>query len=181
ASASTFGKPFANSCVDTMRISRALYPAEHAHSLKEVATRLGVAEVVDHRALPDAMMTMQCYELLKQKAMATSASLSMNKKLKVSDLTPSVTAKPIAEACGLRFAFSGNLSAIRRMEALQAVLDSGGICEDGVSAQTDWLVIPDLNAPKSKKRLKAERFNQNGSNIRLMDEGEFLRLFNVCP
>ncbi len=53
-------------CVDTLKISRMLFPGERTHRLAAVAERLGVKNARYHRALDDALVTARVFlELLK--------------------------------------------------------------------------------------------------------------------
>jgi len=62
---STLGRSFANDFVDTMRLSRRLYPEHRHHRLSDLVGRFGVGEAVEHRALADAEQTFRCYEYMK--------------------------------------------------------------------------------------------------------------------
>ncbi len=48
-------------CVDTIQLSRHLFPHEKKHNLKIVAERLNIVNVCHHRALADAMTTAKVF------------------------------------------------------------------------------------------------------------------------
>ena len=59
--------PLKNDFVDTMRISRRLYPEHKHHRLCDLAERFGVVPDVAHRALADCYTAAACYEYMKPK------------------------------------------------------------------------------------------------------------------
>jgi len=60
------GEPFANDWVDTMRLSRRLFPEYRHHRLCDLTERFGVEAPVSHRALADVMQTRDCYEYMRR-------------------------------------------------------------------------------------------------------------------
>ncbi len=57
--------PVGNDYVDTMRLSRRLYPQYKRHRLADLAERFGVAPDTAHRALADCYTAVACYEHMK--------------------------------------------------------------------------------------------------------------------
>ena len=57
--------PVSNDFVDTMRISRKLYPEMEHHRLCDLAERFGVVPETAHRALADCYTAAACYEIMK--------------------------------------------------------------------------------------------------------------------
>lgn len=55
-----------NGYMDTLRMSRRMFPNAPSHSLQEVMRLLGIDEVETHRAVSDARQTWQCWQLLSQ-------------------------------------------------------------------------------------------------------------------
>lgn len=79
-----------------------------------------------------------------------------------------------------RVVFTGTLSSLKRLEALQAIMDIGGIPEERVSPQTDFVVIgrndfapAGLKSISSKQR-EALRLITAGVPIRFITEEEFI-------
>ena len=60
------GEPFPALAVDTMQISRALYPEERHHRLLDLIRRFKIADNEEHRALSDAIQTQQCLERMRR-------------------------------------------------------------------------------------------------------------------
>lgn len=64
-----------NPYMDTLRISRLLFPELPNHKLSTLIQRFEVGETVEHRALSDAVQTMKCYEYMKRYAQENHISL----------------------------------------------------------------------------------------------------------
>ncbi len=58
--------PVSNDFVDTMRLSRRLYPQYAHHRLADLCERFGVVPDTAHRALADCCSALDCYEIMKQ-------------------------------------------------------------------------------------------------------------------
>lgn len=54
-----------NDYLDTMRLSRNLYPAEKHHRLSDLVARFGIGDSVAHRAMSDVMQTKACYDVMR--------------------------------------------------------------------------------------------------------------------
>ena len=65
----------ANPYMDTLRISRLLFPQLPNHKLSTLIQHFGIGDTVEHRALSDAIQTMKCYEYMKQYAQQQGFSL----------------------------------------------------------------------------------------------------------
>ncbi len=93
--------------------------------------------------------------------------------------TPVDTAHPLF---GKRCVFSGSLASMTRREAMQSVVDCGGICTDTVRRDTDYLVLGQdgyTGYPagyKSSKTRRAEQMAAEGHRIAILSEAEFLTL-----
>ena len=53
-------------CMDTLQMSRALFPQEKHHRLQDLIRRFGIAENEEHRALSDAAQTQECFEWMRR-------------------------------------------------------------------------------------------------------------------
>lgn len=78
--------------------------------------------------------------------------------------------------------FTGELQTYERADAMQRIVDLGGIIKSNVSRKTDFLIVgtQDLNlvAPDglSTKERRAHELNASGCNIHIVYEKEFLNL-----
>lgn len=83
---------------------------------------------------------------------------------------------------GKRCVFSGSLASMTRREAMQAVVNVGGICSDSVRCDTNYVVLgqdgyagyaPDY---KSSKTRRAEQLAAEGHPITIVSEADFQAL-----
>lgn len=181
--------PFTNDFVDTMRLSRRLYKDMPNHKLQSLVTYLGVADTVEHRALADCISTQLCYLTMKKQVQESGASLiadwehynSMAKSIKA-ETDEFNQDSPIF---GRSFAFTGKLELMTRKEAMQAVVNAGGICCDGVIASTNYLVLGNsdycksIKGGKSSKQKKAEKMQLNGADIQTISEDVFYDMLSL--
>ncbi|WP_445488812.1 exonuclease domain-containing protein [Niallia sp. 03133] len=83
---------------------------------------------------------------------------------------------------GKNIVFTGDLLSMDRKEAMQKVVDIGGIMKSGVSSKTNYLVVgrqdPKLVGANgiSSKEKKAYELQQKGLDIQIVKEEEFLKL-----
>ena len=60
------GVGFVNDYVDTLRLSRRLFPQEKHHRLSDLEERFHLHNEHSHRALSDVLLTNQCYEYMRR-------------------------------------------------------------------------------------------------------------------
>ncbi len=83
---------------------------------------------------------------------------------------------------GASVVFTGKLTYLTRQEAQQRVLEIGGNCTNGVTKQTNFLILGDQDYTKygegfkSSKIKKAEKLLSEGQDIELLSENQFLEL-----
>ena len=80
---------------------------------------------------------------------------------------------------GKRIAITGILVFYKRKAAFELIRDLGGIPQKHVTKETDILVVgyyrPNtIIGNKSKKRIRAERYIDQGRNLQIIKEDEFL-------
>lgn len=175
--------PFTNDFVDTMRLSRRLYKDMPNHKLQSLVSYLGIGDTVEHRALADCISTHQCYLKMKQQIQESGASLIADWE-HYNSMAKSIKAEtdefdPDSPIFGRSFAFTGKLERMTRKEAMQAVVNAGGICCDGVIASTNYLVLGNndycssIKGGKSSKQKKAEKMQLAGADIMTISEDVF--------
>lgn len=80
--------------------------------------------------------------------------------------------------------FTGELSTLERKEAMQQVVNSGGIIKSGVSSKTDFLIIGTQDksvvgeSGLSTKERKAYELMNKGKTIKIINEEEFIQLLS---
>lgn len=78
--------------------------------------------------------------------------------------------------------FTGKLEKMIRKEAMQLVVNLGGVLDKSVTKKTNCLILGDnsynaiLKGKKSKKRIKAEKLKLEGQDIEIIDELTFYDL-----
>ena len=181
---------FSNDFVDTMRLSRRLYKDMPNHKLKSLISYLGIGGTIEHRALADCISTYQCYLKMKQYVLETGVSLVTERK-NYNALAKSIKAEtdefdPDSPVFGRSFAFTGKLERMTRKEAMQAVVNAGGLCCDGVIATTNYLVLGNndycksIKDGKSSKQKKAEKMQLSGADILTISEDVFYDMLNMA-
>ncbi|KYG92335.1 hypothetical protein A0U40_05170 [[Bacillus] sp. KCTC 13219] len=181
-------KYLSNDFIDTLRISRRLIPELNSHKLKIIAEHFRIPAEIEHRALDDARRTNAIFEQLKSLCLQKFDSFlefenlfkSKNSKgLKASDITTTETEfdenHPFFEKS---FVFTGTLEKMIRRDAMQLVVNLGGICTDNVTKKTNFLVLGNqdysrIKDNKSSKHKKAENLKLSGQDIEIISENVF--------
>lgn len=111
------------------------------------------------------------------------SSLGHGNKLRAADIVPSVKSFDQRNACfGKVFVFTGTLLSMQRKDAMQAVVDRGGICHDTVRNDTDYLVLGQDGfrgyqaGHKSSKMRSAEEMRSKSLPIEIIPETDFLEM-----
>ncbi len=177
--------PLENDFIDTMRIARKLHTELTHHRLSDIAELYGIDHSTAHRALKDCEITNSCYIQMKMEISNQYQSLD----LFVKHYSHSVRAKDIHATTeefndtnilyGKVVVFTGTLEKLTRKEAMQIVANLGGINGDGITKQTNYLVVGNndycsqIKDGKSNKLKKAEKLKLNGQDIEILPENVF--------
>jgi DNA polymerase-3 subunit epsilon len=92
------------------------------------------------------------------------------------------TRRPGHPFYGKKVVFTGTLSSMNRLEALQEILNLGGIPEEKVEPDTDFLILGKEHTDKSgkpylsRKLRKACEFKAKGFPVRVLSEREFFEI-----
>lgn len=105
--------------------------------------------------------------------------------IKISEITAATsefnTAHPLF---GKNCVLTGELESIGRKDAMQKIVDVGGINKSSVSKKTDYLIVGTQDKKLvgddglSTKEEKAYELIKQGADIKIINEDEFLRLLN---
>lgn len=80
--------------------------------------------------------------------------------------------------------FTGALETMQRKDAMQLVVDLGGLCSDSITKKTNYLILgntdycSNIKGNKTSKTLKAEKAKLDGQDIEIISENVFLELVN---
>lgn len=188
----SFKETLKNEYMDTMIFSRKIYPQLPHHRLSDLAKFLNLANN-QHRALADCITTYQLYETIK--------STMDERGLKLSDLWQchsnghsGIDIKAIKPKSneidednffyGKHVVFTGKLEKMLRKDAMQIIVDLGGILDKSVNKNTNYLILGNndynavLHGEKSNKHKKAEKLKMEGNDINIIDEFTFYDIIN---
>lgn len=185
-------KPFTNDFVDTMRLSRRIFPQRSTHRLSSIAEDFQLASAVAHRAYDDCLCVLEYYRLMLQhieeNALDPSAIFAKGRnQVRAADIVASEDAQPDPDSplFGKVCVFTGKLSRFTRAQAMQAVANLGGINGDGVTKNTNFLVLGNydymscIKEGKSSKHRKAEKLLLAGQDIAIMPEDVFYEMISM--
>ena len=180
---SAFNRKVNNQYIDTMQFCRKLYPELGQYSLSYMAEYLCLTNN-EHRALADCITTFELYEsikkIMKEKNLQIKDLWKKTTPIKTSSITPKV--KKINKNSffyGKHVAFSGRFRLLSQEEAMQRVVNQGGILDKEVTKKTNYFVFTDCgydlsqNGEKSPKYQKAKKLKLSGQDINLIIEDEF--------
>lgn len=176
--------PFSNDFIDTLRLSRRLFPQWDNHKLGTLTQELNIPRAEEHRALSDCIQASRCYEAMKAYAKEHNVVLRQSLRKSYGALSKSISPQsnnfnPDSPLYGKTFVFTGALDGMTRREAMQRVIDFGGFCADSVTKGTDFLVLgstdycSSLKGGKSNKQKKAEKMKRDGFEIEVISENVF--------
>lgn len=180
--------PVGNDFIDTMRIARRLYKDWPNHKLDTMAEALGLSSRDKHRSIVDAELSAECYLAMIKNSNFGHAMESAHKSahgVKSKDIVADESANNIdSPLYGKICVFTGALESFTRREAMQLVADIGGICGDGVTKKTNYLILGNndycksIKDGKSSKQKKAEKLILEGADLKIISESVFLDMLN---
>jgi len=179
-------------------------------SLEARANRFGIIMEQHHNALSDAKavadIVLKCIKLKRRKSIHTYLStfssipirsfidLKHDKtfrggrrfnRVKVTEIVPEYNNfnkdNPFFDKS---IVFTGELESISRVDAMQQVVNIGGIIKSGVSRKTDYVVVGVQDKKivgatgKSTKERRAEELIKQGFDIQILDETTFINMLN---
>lgn len=182
-----------NYYMDTMQFSRKLYPELKHHRLSDLTDYLDLHNN-EHRSIADCIATKELYDSIKA-TMATKnlkiedmwyAHKKSNRKgINISTIVPeNVEIDEDNFFYQKHVVFTGKLERMLRKDAMQLVVNLGGILDNSVNKHTNYLVLGNndynaiLKGEKSSKHKKAEKLKLEGQDISIIDEYTFYDLLN---
>lgn len=180
---------FSNDFIDVMRIARRVLSSTKNYKLLTVAKYLKISNTVAHRALADCETCAAVFEALKKEIVASGGTLedfstrSKKTSFKATDIVATKadfdeTHPLFGKVC----VFTGTLEKMTRHDAMQLVVDLGGVCADNVTKKTDFLILGNydfcnsIKDGKSAKMKHAENLILKGSQIEILSENVFYDL-----
>lgn len=190
--AAGFQENINNEYMDTMQFARKLYHDLPHHRLSDLSEYLNLTNN-EHRAIADCVTTMELYEAMKtemaQKGLGIRDLWQVNSSghsgIDIGAIT--TTTDDIDEDgffYGRHVVFTGKLERMTRKEAMQIVVNMGGILDNSVNKHTNYLILGNndynavLHGERSSKHKKAEKLKLEGQDIDIIDEFTFYDIIN---
>ena len=182
---------FLNDYFDTLSTSRKLLPNMPHHRLKDLIAYFNILTDKLHRSLEDCLATHKVFCCLRDLQKETGINLmpkSLTGNKKRFDLRALASDGSMVDEdnyfYGRRCCFTGVLEKYTRKEAGQMVVNVGGICDNGVTAKTNYLILGNndycssIKDGKSNKQKKAEELILKGFDLQILDENTFYSLIS---
>ena len=179
-----------NDYINIMRFSNKILPQLENQKLNTISSHYNVT-LPNHRALTDCVATNECYQNLLQDINTKYTSFEEFKKTfsskstRAKDITATTTDfnedHPLYNKTCV---FTGTLENFVRKDAMQIVVNLGGVCKDNVTKYTNYLILGNLEYSsnvkdeKSNKLKKAETYILNGQELEIISENVFLDLLS---
>lgn len=183
-----FQEQIENPYMDTMQFARKVYPELKHHRLSDLSDYLGLS-TNEHRSIADCITTKELYDSIKatmsEKGLRIEDLWSVNRSrggngIDISAIIPTeVGIDEDSFFYGRHVVFTGKLEKMLRKDAMQIVVNLGGILDKTVCKQTNYLILGDndynaiLKGEKSSKHKKAEKLKLDGQDIEIIDEFTF--------
>lgn len=183
---------FDNEYIDTLQFSRKLYKELDHHRLSDMTEYLGITKN-EHRSISDCLATKELYDCIKNKINNDNLNIdSLFAKRKHKNGININEIKPedyeIDEDNFFyrkHVVFTGKLERLLRKDAMQLVVNVGGVLDKSVTKQTNYLIlgnndyVSSIKDGKSSKQKKAEKYKLDGYDIEIIDEDTFYNLLNM--
>lgn len=189
-----FGQELSNDYVDTLRLSRRIHTELSHHTLAAMSELYHIENSAAHRALSDCETTYHLLNNLYNTALEKFGSMqnfqeAMKPKsypaIDVNAIQPTNTDFNILHPLYQKVCcFTGKLENLPRKDAMQLVVDLGGIVSNSVTKKTNYLILgnndycPSIKEGKSSKQKKAEKLKLSGQDIEIISENTFYDLLN---
>lgn len=187
-----FNEELENEYIDTLQFARKLYPELSHHSLDYLSNYLKLSKN-GHRVIVDCTTTKELFEHIKKEMLRRKLTINemwkkkkshTHKSYKIDDIIATHEIDEDNFFYNKHCVFTGKLEKMVRKEAMQLVVNTGGILDKSVTKETNFLILGSLDycqslkGEKSKKQLKAEQYKLKGQNIEVIDEDTFYQLIH---
>ena len=186
-----FKKYFTNDFIDTLRLARKKLPELEHHRLEDLCVYYNLEPRGKHRADNDCQLAYIIYNKIRN---SIDDEESFIKSFSKSHLKPN--AKDIKASAEAEFqpdnmlygkvcVFTGTLEKMQRKDAMQAVVNIGGLVGNGVTSKTNYLIMGNndlcktIKEGKSNKQKKAEALILEGKDLSIISEDLFYELIGI--
>lgn len=173
-----------NDYVDVYRLARSFYPNERHNRLLDCMKRLEIAESQEHRGLDDCLDTKKVFdkfhEQFKQDHLLRAHE--MVKTLDLGQEWPDIVKQTQVFRSPFRnkkVVIAGDLE-LDELELTNAIKNLGGIIQDEVGGDTDYVLIGDHDRFRTDivDLNKAKALKKNGQKVRIWSEEYFLNVLD---
>ena len=185
----SIGEKLSNNYFDLLRLSKKILRDLEDYRLETVKCFFEIPQPKEHRALGDCYLANEILkELLlyvKNNSIDLQLLLKNNaSKLDLRKITGDETKFNPEHSFYKKFCvFTGKLDKMPRADAAKIVADVGGICQNNVNKNTNFLILGNLDYVsnikngKSNKQKKAEKLILSGQNLQIINEDVFYESF----
>lgn len=183
-----FNNEVDNEYMDTAQFARKVFPNLPHYRLSDL-TEYFELSTNTHRTISDCSATKELYDLikftmeskgLKIEDLWQKSKSKGGKGIDISSINPTVIhLNENSLFYGKHVVFTGKLEKMIRKDAMQIIVNLGGILDKGVNSKTNYLILGNndynfsLNGEKSSKHKKAEKLKAAGQDIEILDENTF--------
>ncbi|MCM3323282.1 exonuclease domain-containing protein [Cytobacillus kochii] len=196
--------PCNNQLLCTYQLSKRLLRGKPSYSLDTLCQYYGIELPNHHHALADAQACAELmlkltdeHELLDFDSIFNktrirpgilspndyrSSLVSKNKgKIDLSEIEISSDADTENPFYGKNIVFTGKLNLFTRKEAAQLIANKGGIPQNGINKETNYIILGDfeevmIKGNKSSKLEKAEKMINEGKELEIISEEDFIKM-----
>lgn len=180
-----------NKYIDTMQFARKLFPELEHHRLTDLSKHLNLSNNA-HRSIADCITTKDLYDKIKEEMNSKNLKIedlftsSSHKRIDIKSINPtSIEIDTDNFFYKKHVVFTGKLDKMLRKDAMQIIVNLGGILDLTVNKDTNYLILGNndynvvLNGEKSSKHKKAEQLKLKGQDIEILDENTFYSLLEL--
>jgi DNA polymerase-3 subunit epsilon len=199
-------QPVLNHLLCTYQLSKRLVPGQSSYSIKSLCQHYGIELTNHHHALDDAKACARLmlklveeneltdFDTIYSKTLIKAGEISSDKyqsslvnkirnrkSFNLSDIEVATDVGEHSEFYEKNIVFTGRLSVFTRTEAAQLIASKGGRPQNGLNKETDYIILGGfddvmIKGNKSSKLEKAEKMIQEGKELEIISEEDFLKM-----
>ena len=188
-----FNEELKNEYIDTLQFCRKLFKELSHHRLTDMSNYLEISRN-EHRSMSDCLCTKELYDCIKEKMKNNGLEINdifakknySSKNIDIHAIKPdNIEIDEDNFFYNKHCVFTGKLEKMIRKDAMQLVVNVGGILDNSVTKKTNYLILGNNDYcssskdGKSSKHKKAEKYKLEGQDIEIIDEDTFYNLFNL--
>ena len=188
-----FNEELKNEYINTLQFCRKLFKELSHHRLTDMSNYLEISRN-EHRSMSDCLCTKELYDCIKEKMKNDGLEINdifakrnySSKNIDIHAIKPdNIEIDEDNFFYNKHCVFTGKLEKMIRKDAMQLVVNVGGILDNSVTKKTNYLILGNndycssIKDGKSSKHKKAEKYKLEGQDIEIIDEDTFYNLFNL--